>query len=86
LGSLIFFKGKWGRKLREILQIAVMSIEVLPHIFKEAERQLCRIKNCGKSNFNTNHSKSSSADLSLIIVSVFSNIPDYVNQRNAGLK
>jgi energy-coupling factor transport system permease protein len=44
LDRLIFFKGKWGRELKEILQIAVMSIEVLPHIFKEAERQLAELK------------------------------------------
>jgi energy-coupling factor transporter transmembrane protein EcfT len=49
LDSLIFFKGKLGIKLKEILQIAVMSIEVLPLIFKEAERQLAELKSGEKT-------------------------------------
>jgi energy-coupling factor transporter transmembrane protein EcfT len=49
LDSLIFFKGRLGRKLKEILQIAVMSIEVLPYIFKEAERQLAELKSTEKT-------------------------------------
>jgi energy-coupling factor transporter transmembrane protein EcfT len=38
LKSLIIFKGELGRQLKELLQIAVMSIEILPLLFKEAER------------------------------------------------
>jgi energy-coupling factor transporter transmembrane protein EcfT len=49
LDSLIFFKGKLGKQLKEILQIAVMSIEILPHIFKEAERQFAELKSAEKT-------------------------------------
>jgi hypothetical protein len=70
LDSLIFFKGKLGRNLKEILQIAVMSIEVLPLIFKEAERQLAELKSA-KKKFDKNSSKSSSASRAFYSFSVF---------------
>lgn len=85
LDSLIFFKGRWGRKLKEILQIAVMSIEVLPHIFKEAERQLAELKSEEKTTLVQTVQKAVQQVVPFI-VSVFSNIPDYIDQRNTGLK
>ncbi|MFT4577904.1 MAG: energy-coupling factor transporter transmembrane protein EcfT [Nitrospinales bacterium] len=85
LDSLIFFKGKLGRKLKEILQIAVMSIEVLPLIFKEAERQLAELKSMEKTSLVQTIRKAVQQVVPFI-VSVFSNIPDYIHQRDAGLK
>jgi|SaaInlStandDraft_7_1057024.scaffolds.fasta_scaffold42918_2 energy-coupling factor transporter transmembrane protein EcfT len=85
LDSLIFFKGKLGRKLKEVLQIAVMSIEILPLIFKEAERQLAELKTIEKTTLIQTVQKAVQ-QIVPFIVSVFSNIPDYVQQRDAGLK
>jgi energy-coupling factor transporter transmembrane protein EcfT len=85
LDSLIFFKGKLGRKLKEILQIAVLSIEVLPLIFKEAERQLAELKSIEKTTLMQTVKKAVQ-QIVPFIVSVFSNIPDYVPQRDAELK
>ena len=73
LDSLIFFKGKLGRKLKEILQIAVMSIEVLPLIFKEAERQLAELKTAEKTTLIKTIQKAAHQVVPFI-VSVFSNI------------
>jgi energy-coupling factor transporter transmembrane protein EcfT len=85
LDSLIFFKGKLGRNLKEILQIAVMSIEVLPLIFKEAERQLEELKSAGKTTLIKTVQKVVQQVVPFM-VSVFSNIPNYVHQRDTGLK
>ncbi|HIJ50010.1 MAG TPA: hypothetical protein HPP54_02970 [Nitrospinae bacterium] len=85
LDSLIFFKGKLGRNLKEILQIAVMSIEVLPLIFKEAERQLEELKSAEKTTLIKTVQKVVQQVLPFM-VSVFSNIPNYVHQRDTGLK
>jgi energy-coupling factor transporter transmembrane protein EcfT len=85
LDSLIFFKGKWGRKLKEILQIAVISVEVLPLIFREAERQLAELKSMKKTTLVQTVQKAVQ-QIVPFIVSIFSNIPDYVQQRDAGLK
>ena len=85
LDSLIFFKGKLGRKLKEILQIAVMSIEVLPHIFKEAERQLAELKTAEKTTLIKTIQKAVQQVVPFIVL-VFSNIPDYTHQRDTGLK
>jgi energy-coupling factor transporter transmembrane protein EcfT len=85
LDSLIFFKGKLGRKLKEILQIAVMSIEVLPLIFKEAERQLAELKSAKKTTLIQTVQKTVQQIVPFII-SVFLNIPDYTQQRDAELK
>jgi energy-coupling factor transporter transmembrane protein EcfT len=85
LDSLIFFKGKLGRKLKEILQIAVMSIEVLPLIFKEAERQLAELKSAEKTTLIKTVQKAVQQVVPFI-VSVFSNVPKYVHQRDTGLK
>ena len=85
LDSLIFFKGKLGRNLKEILQIAVMSIEVLPLIFKEAERQLEELKSAGKTTLIKTVQKVVQQVVPFM-VSVFSNIPNYVHQRERGLK
>ena len=85
LNSLILFNGKLGRKLKEILQIAVMSIEVLPLIFKEAERQLAELKTVGKTTLIKTVQKAVQQVVPFI-VSVFSNIPNYVHQRDTGLK
>jgi len=62
-----------------------MSIEVLPHIFKEAERQLAELKTAKKATL-TQTVRKSVQQIVPFIVSIFSNIPDYVNQRNTGLK
>jgi energy-coupling factor transporter transmembrane protein EcfT len=85
LDSLIFFKGKLGRNLKEILRIAVMSIEVLPIIFKEAERQLAELKSEEKTTLIKTVQKAVQQVVPFI-VSVFSNIPNYVHQRDTGLK
>ena len=85
LDSLIFFKGKLGRNLKEILQIAVMSIEVLPLIFKEAERQLAELKSAEKITLIKTVQKAVQQVVPFM-VSVFSNIPNYVHQRDTGLK
>ncbi len=85
LDRLIFFKGEWGRKLKEILQIAVMSIEVLPYIFKEAERQLAELKTEEKATLIQTVQKAIQQVVPFI-VSVFSNIPDYTHPRDTGLK
>ena len=85
LDSLIFFKGRLGRKLKEILQIAVISIEVLPLIFKEAERQLAELKSAEKTTLIQTVRKAVQQVVPFI-VSVFSNIPDYIHQRDTGLK
>ncbi len=85
LDSLIFFKGKLGRKLQEILQIAVMSIEILPHIFKEAERQLAELKSAEKTTLLQTIRKAVQQVVPFI-VSVLSNIPDYIHPRDMGLK
>jgi energy-coupling factor transporter transmembrane protein EcfT len=85
LDSLIFFKGRLGRKLKEILQIAVMAIEVLPHIFKEAERQLAELKSAEKTTLMQTIRKAVQQVVPFII-SVFSNIPGYTHQRNTGVK
>ena len=85
LDSLIFFKGKLGRNLKEILQIAVMSIEVLPLIFKEAERQLEQLKSMEKVSLIQTVRKAVQQVVPFIS-SVFSNIPGYINQRDNGLK
>jgi hypothetical protein len=62
-----------------------MSIEVLPHIFKEAERQLAELKTAKKAIL-TQTVRKAVQQIVPFIVSIFSNIPDYVNQRNTGLK
>jgi len=62
-----------------------MSIEVLPHIFKEAERQLAELKTAKKATL-TQTVRKSVQQIVPFIVSIFSNISDYVNQRNTGLK
>ena len=62
-----------------------MSIEVLPHIFKEAERQLAELKTAKKATL-TQTVRKAVQQIVPFIVSIFSNIPDYVNQRNTGLK
>ena len=85
LDSLIFFKGKLGRNLKEILQIAVMSIEVLPLIFKEAERQLAELKSAKKTTLIKTVQKAVQQVVPFIVL-VFSNIPNYVHQRDTGLK
>jgi energy-coupling factor transporter transmembrane protein EcfT len=85
LNSLIFFNGNLGRKLKEILQIAVISIEVLPLIFKEAERQLAELKSMEKASLIQTVRKVVQ-QIVPFIVSVFSNIPDYIDQRYTGLK
>jgi hypothetical protein len=74
-----------GRKLKEILQIAVISIEVLPLIFKEAERQLAELKSMEKASLIQTVRKVVQ-QIVPFIVSVFSNIPDYIDQRYTGLK
>jgi cytidylate kinase len=62
-----------------------MSIEVLPHIFKEAERQLAELKTA-KNAILTQTVRKAVQQIVPFIVSIFSNIRDYVNQRNTGLK
>ena len=62
-----------------------MSIEVLPHIFKEAERQLAELKTAKKATLTQTFRKAVQ-QIVPFIVSIFSNIRDYVNQRNTGLK
>ncbi len=85
LDSLIFFKGKLGRKLRDILQIAVMSVEVLPFIFKEAERQLAELKSAEKTTLIQTIRKAGQQVVPFI-VSVLSNIPDHIQPRDTGLQ
>ena len=63
----------------------MISIEVLPLIFKEAERQLAELKSIEKASLIQTVRKAVQ-QIVPFIVSVFSNIPDYIHQRYTGLK
>jgi len=80
LDNLIFCKGKCGAEFKEILQIAVMSIEVLPLIFRQAERQLAELKTTENTTVMKTVQKAVQHVVPFIIF-VFSNIPAYAQKK-----
>lgn len=87
LDSLVSDKGRLGKKLREIIQIAVMSIEVMPLIFQKAE---CQLADFSSQNYEKRTLlktiRFAAGQVIPFIVSVFSKIEVYDHQRDAGLK
>jgi len=55
------------------------------HFLKEAERQLAELRSAEKTNLIQTIRKAVQ-HIVPFIVSVFSNIPDYIDQRNTGPK
>ncbi len=87
LDGLVCDQGILGRKIKELIRIAVMSIELLPMIFQKAERQLADFKSQENENLTLVETiQKATNQIIPFIVSVFSNIESYAHQRDAGNK
>ncbi|MBT5469579.1 MAG: hypothetical protein HOK41_03155 [Nitrospina sp.] len=69
--NLICDQGIVGKKIKELIRIAVMSIELLPLIFQKAERQLAELKSVEKMTLTQTVQKAIQQVVPFII-SVFS--------------